>query len=460
MLALPGGVLNSTGPMIRRGYSRANATQSPADVMSDKHINYKFPGAPPTPQIGPLSPIVEEKGEKGSKSSFAERVNALTQHDRQAISKYLPKEIEGLSAKKQHEILEEAICRNDPEAVEILAECGVDLNREGSQGSYTPLTRSCEYGHVRVVEALLIKGANPNILTRGGHQWGPLHWCGPLGKRFDAKSKKYLECAKLLLNHGADVNLKTVIDKITPLHLVDCEKQPEFVTLLLSHGADPLARNMEGKRPRLQLQHFKALGPHLTEALQQGNRQQVDRWITVVEKFLPDPKAASLLVEWAPLCSLDAELSKRIHTIISRYLKEPKGDPPGDVVDYAKSYNAEFALNEILAEFAEDGFRPAGMGKDFHIEGARYSAEKHGRLLIRLASSWAESEEDHMGHVMGILNFAKNSAKDQQASQDTRDKLFLAVKRLRNRLKKRADPEIAKRAKAIDSFLNPFNGPH
>jgi hypothetical protein len=76
---------------------------------------------------------------------------------------------------------------------------------------------------------------------------------------------------------------------------------------------------------------------------------------------------------------------------------------------------------------------------------------------MQLASFWADQKGNHMDHVVGILQFAAKSARDQQAPQDVRDKLYADVKNLRSRLKRSTDPEIAGRVKAIDSFLNPFN---
>lgn len=236
----------------------------------------------------------------------------------------------------------------------------------------------------------------------------------------------------------------------------------------MSRGANPLAKRADGKRPKLQPQHFQGLGPSLTEALQQGKQSQIHRWIRAVTKLLPVPKAASLLIEWAPLCSPDLKLSKEIHTIILGYLKglrEADVEPPVDVIEYAKSYNAWFERQEILDkrqkildDLAVDGLTTGGIGQGFSIQGKGYSTEKHGDLLIELATNWAFDPDavEIMNYVVGILKFAANKARDQQVPEEISDALFVAVQELRNGLNKSHDPEIKKRAKAIDRFLNPF----
>lgn len=46
-----------------------------------------------------------------------------------------------------------------------------------------------------------------------------------------------METCKLLIEHGADVNVKTVRGE-TPLHKIACGANTEICKLLLEHGAD------------------------------------------------------------------------------------------------------------------------------------------------------------------------------------------------------------------------------
>jgi Ankyrin repeat len=421
--------------------------------MSDKYVDYKFPGVPPARQIDPLRSIAEEKGTKVPGPSFAERVNALPEHDRKKIEAYLRKKvIENLSQKEQNVLLGKAMERNDPAAVEILADCGAEVNKTYRGGAYTPLIESCEFAHVKVVEALLTKGADPNILPEGGNQWSALHCCAPIAKAYKGKKdRKLLDCTRLLLDHGADVNLKTILTKRTPLHLVNEHAQGEFATLLLSRGADPLAKDAAGQQPKLRAHHFQGLGPHITEALQQGQGQQVDRWILAVANLLPDPKAASLLVEWAPLCSAHEALAEAIHSGIEHFLTMIDGDPPVEVLRYVACHNARETREEVLSKLKVAELTPVGMRDEFGIIG-NYSPAEHGLLLIELASSWAQDPtEDHMVHVMAILKFVAATAAG--APRPVRVALHNEAVKLQSELFNNAVPELVERASSVRDFL-------
>jgi ankyrin repeat protein len=428
--------------------------------MSSTHFDYKFPGAPQISQGPVATPLAKEKGDEGPKLSFRQSVEALPEHDLNAIKKYLPENIRGLSTRKKLDILQAAIKDNNIEAVKVLVGCGVDVKRL--------LLDDCSaQGQIEILEFLLRNGADPNLSTKD-------HWAPPLVccimENDGVPKENRLACAKLLLDHGADVNWEHPITKMPVLEYVNKNKNPEVVTLLLSRGADPLA--LRGYAQPLRPHDFQVLGPHITDALQQGNPGQVGRWITAVARFMPDPRAASLLIEWAALCRSDPELTKNIHDAITLYLGKLEGDPPADVADYARKYNAwveeeealekewkvSDELHSIVKELEADGLKPVGMGKDFHIEGiGDYSAEKHGPILMKLAYFWAFRVEDRMDHVTGIIRFLAKTAKEQQAPQAIRKELFASVKLLWSQLAQHTDPAIAARAEAIDDFLNPFN---
>jgi hypothetical protein len=456
MLALKGPVMNSTGEMIVWGYSREIATRIPGESkMSDKHIDYQFRGVSHAPKIGTLPAVAEEKGEKLPQLTFAQQVGALSEHGRKAISKYLPKKLEGLPATKQRSILGAAIRDNNIEAVKALIDCGVDLNGYDGKG-VTPLLEGCEYAHANIVELLLINGADPNILAKEGNCWAPLHMCIANDAQRLAPRVNCLACAKLLLDHGADVNRAMYIDEYTPLHFINPEEHSDSAVLLLSRGADPLAEDAAGEQPELRPAHFQGLGTHVTAALESGNSRQVDRWITVVEGFLPDPEAASLLVEWAPLCIHEEKLSKRIHAGIERYLTMVDGDPPLEVLRYVVRHNARATKEEVLDKLTNAKLKPVGIRDEFGIVG-NYSVSDHGLLLIELASSWAhDPDENHMNHVMAILKFVASTA--AEAPRPVRDPLHNEVVKLGAELLNSAVPELVERASYIRDFIgqSPF----
>jgi hypothetical protein len=91
-------------------------------------------------------------------------------------------------------------------------------------------------GDAAKVSKLLRRGANPNAKEDGST---PLHL---------AVLKEHADIAKLLLEHGADVNAK---DKYggTPLHRAVLTEDADVVTLLLEHGADVNAKDKYGGTP-------------------------------------------------------------------------------------------------------------------------------------------------------------------------------------------------------------------
>ena len=92
----------------------------------------------------------------------------------------------------------------------------------------TALAHAVMEEHIDTVEFLLERGANPNLDAGFG-----VHY--PL---MSAADDRNLEIARLLIQHGADVNASN-IDDITPLLIAAEEGYFEFVRLLLENGADP-----------------------------------------------------------------------------------------------------------------------------------------------------------------------------------------------------------------------------
>jgi len=99
-------------------------------------------------------------------------------------------------------------------------------------------------GDSYTVEALLAKGTNPNTTNPDG--------VTPL---MTASSRGHFEVAKLLLDHGANVNAK--IEHALPnkenilglTALMMSIKHPDIVNLLLERGADVNAQSVEGLAP-------------------------------------------------------------------------------------------------------------------------------------------------------------------------------------------------------------------
>jgi ankyrin repeat protein len=59
-----------------------------------------------------------------------------------------------------------AVRWGDLQAVKLLIQSGVDINKHGEEG-YTPLHYACAYANPEMVELLLQSGANPEARTEG-----------------------------------------------------------------------------------------------------------------------------------------------------------------------------------------------------------------------------------------------------------------------------------------------------
>jgi uncharacterized protein len=124
----------------------------------------------------------------------------------------------------------------------------LDLDAELGHASF--------FGHWRMVDFLLARGANPNAAHADTGET-PLH--GALCK---AGRPAFLYVLRLLLAAGADVNARTTAGKETgafmrdvrtkgetPLHRAAAYGDTAMIQLLLDHGADREARDAHGDSP-------------------------------------------------------------------------------------------------------------------------------------------------------------------------------------------------------------------
>ncbi|XP_029786189.1 ankyrin repeat and SOCS box protein 9 [Suricata suricatta] len=100
----------------------------------------------------------------------------------------------------------------------------------------SPIHEAAKRGHVQCVEILLAHGSHINLNI--------LHLGTPL---YMACKKQQVACVKKLLESGANVNQGRGRD--TPLHAVAKTSNQELALLLLEFGANPWAKNADGKRP-------------------------------------------------------------------------------------------------------------------------------------------------------------------------------------------------------------------
>ncbi len=102
----------------------------------------------------------------------------------------------------------------------------------------TPLHATLfEEGHTEVAKLLIEHGADVNAL--GVDKWTPLHFASRFG---------HLDVAKRLLDHQADSNSK-IRDGWTSLHLAAANRRIEIARILLESDAEVNARSDEGSTP-------------------------------------------------------------------------------------------------------------------------------------------------------------------------------------------------------------------
>ncbi|KAG6973948.1 hypothetical protein JG688_00003297 [Phytophthora aleatoria] len=110
----------------------------------------------------------------------------------------------------------------DVESVKAFLASGGDVNAKDENG-YTPLQAAVSYNHMELVVFLLASGADVKL---GDNEMDtPLHRC------------ETVECAKLLLDHGADLNARNSEGQ-TPYDIAIEDEHKELKTLYENLGAE------------------------------------------------------------------------------------------------------------------------------------------------------------------------------------------------------------------------------
>ena len=129
--------------------------------------------------------------------------------------------------------LHTACRKGDLAALEVLLGMADAEERLGSRDSHnrTPLHLASYENHGAVVVKLVEAGASVNATARMG--FSALHF---------AAQANALEALEALLSKGANPNVWEARKKNTPLHLAAMKGFAEAVALLLKHGANPIAK--------------------------------------------------------------------------------------------------------------------------------------------------------------------------------------------------------------------------
>jgi ankyrin repeat protein len=144
-----------------------------------------------------------------------------------------------LKRHKQNLDFFEAASIGDSETIQRFLDNTPDLLNSFSPDGFTALGLASFFGHFTVVNQLLDKGANPNTASNNPFKVAPIH---------SACAISAVELAELLIKHGANVNAKQM-QGVTPLHSAAHNGQTKLTKLLIDHGADLNAKTDSGQTP-------------------------------------------------------------------------------------------------------------------------------------------------------------------------------------------------------------------
>jgi uncharacterized protein len=133
----------------------------------------------------------------------------------------------------------EAAAVGDLQRVAELVEADPQMVNAYAPDGFQPLGLAAFFGHLPVVDYLLIKGAEVNSPSQNDQKVMPLH---------SAVASQNVTIATTLLDQGAEVNARQN-GQFTPLHGAAQNGQVEMVELLLEHDADVAAQAVQGQTP-------------------------------------------------------------------------------------------------------------------------------------------------------------------------------------------------------------------
>jgi ankyrin repeat protein len=135
----------------------------------------------------------------------------------------------------------EASAAGEIERVERLLDgdaAAAAINTHSADG-WTPLHLAAFFGHTKIAEALLARGADVAARSRNSNGNMPLHAALVGNHKF---------VVGLLLGSGADVNAPDAAGW-RPLHLAAANNNLDAIKTLIAQGADVTAANGEGQTP-------------------------------------------------------------------------------------------------------------------------------------------------------------------------------------------------------------------
>ena len=267
--------------------------------------------------------------------------------------------------------IDDAVKNGDFEGVQALVDSNREVLDNQDKEGKSPLHLAIERDFSDIARYLIEQGANVNL--NDSNFESPLHYCASRGN---------LEMGRLLLQRGStSINDFSVskydsfVGNWTPLHLACLKGHPEFVQLLLDHGADieardgvqrtPLILSVECRDMRvvhglvergadINAQAIRGYTP-LLWAARNGFREMVDYLVDLETSIEPDKLHTAF----------DMAVSNGMDRLLEVVLQQgfdiselAKHDP--DVICYAAAGGSP----EILRVLIEVGFNPEHADKD------------------------------------------------------------------------------------------------
>jgi ankyrin repeat protein len=272
-----------------------------------------------------------------------------------------------------------AILTEDEQALQALIDAGVDVNRPlPPEVGLTLLAGAVRFGRPDTVELLLKNGANPNLAAPGNGTTA-LHHAAALGD---------IPVARLLLNHGADIELRDS-QGMTPLL---------FATFC---GADDTH-----EAPRLG--RHKAKAPPVDEARQRR-----------IIEFLLKNKATLDAVDHGGHSALHAaalnDNAAAARLLLERGLERDQADGDGEMPIHVAAGCGSISVLKVLLEAGADANSRASFGRR-PLDLLAYNADRLGRDKSREAAKVLRKAGATFSIVPDVdYDWVKNPLKDSEA---------------------------------------------
>ena len=247
---------------------------------------------------------------------------------------------------------------------------------------WTPLYRTVIAGDIPSTNLLLNNGADPNVKCTMGET--------PL---FQAVDMEKIDHVKILLKNGANPNI-TNDDGLTPLHNAATKNNISIVKLLLKYGADPNKKSKFYQQTPLHLAIKNNRDPMILLLLVQFNGSLMDK-----DKFNKKP--------------IDYANSKEMKNIIEK-LKFGKDNSNMIKEKEIQKFQTPKKMNKWTpSNVYSNTIHSQSYGKNLAIEGSNAILQNPGRVKINIICNNSNS----------INNSFKTVKKDLFNSNDKSDKL-------------------------------------